>query len=184
MVKPMEAPYGAIELDELDRKIVRLLRRDGRLSYAHIGRELGVSDPLVRGRVERLVRTGAVLTMARVNPPAIGFPVDAMVGIRVQRGYGQEVAAKLAEMPHVAYVGFTTGTFDILIETYLRDNVGLYKFLHEDLEKIEGIDHTETWHILLTDKTPLEWEGENIDKPPLGDDEKCASRSRRLSKAK
>ena len=65
-------------------------------------------------------------------------------------------------MENVAYVGYTTGSFDILIEAHLPDNEGLYKFLNEDLEEIEGIAYTETWHILRTDKTNFEWEGENV----------------------
>jgi hypothetical protein len=56
-------------------------------------------------------------------------------------------------MENVAYVGYTTGSFDILIEAHLPDNEGLYKFLNEDLEDIEGIAYTETWHILRTEKT-------------------------------
>jgi Lrp/AsnC family transcriptional regulator for asnA, asnC and gidA len=170
MVRPMEAPFGATEMDELDRRIMRVLRLDGRASYASIARALGISDPLVRNRIERLIKTGAILTQARVNPPAIGFPVDAMVGIRVNRGYGTDVAAQLAAMENVAYLGYTTGSFDILVETYLHDNVSLHRFLNEDLGRIEGISNLETWHILKTDKTPLEWEGENVGRPPLPDE--------------
>jgi DNA-binding Lrp family transcriptional regulator len=72
-------------------------------------------------------------------------------------------------MENVAYVGYTTGSFDILIEAHLPDNEGLYKFLNEDLEEIEGIAYTETWHILRTDKTNFEWEGENVGREPLAD---------------
>jgi len=167
MLRPGQAPFGTIEMDELDRRIMGLLRPNGRRSYASIARAIGVSEPTVRNRVERLVKNGAILPMPRVNPAAIGFPVDAMVGIRVNRGYAKGVGARLAAMEHVAYVGYTTGSFDILIEAHLPDNEGLYKFLNEDLEKIEGIAHTETWHILRTDKSPVEWEGENVGKEPL-----------------
>ena len=58
--------------------------------------------------------------------------------------------------------------FDILIEAHLPDNESLYEFLNEQLEEIEGIAYTETWHILRTDKTNFEWEGENVGKEPLG----------------
>ena len=167
MIRPGHAPFGTIEMDELDRRIMRLLRPNGRRSYASIARAIGVSEPTVRNRVERLVKKGAVLPMARVNPATIGFPVDAMVGIRVNRGFAKGVAMRLAAMEHVAYVGFTTGSFDLLIEAYLPDTDGLYRFLNEDLGKIEGITHTETWHILRTEKHPFEWEGENIGKEPL-----------------
>ena len=69
-------------------------------------------------------------------------------------------------MENVAYVAYTTGGFDLLIEAYLRSNEELYVFLNEKLPKIEGIAHTETWHILRTEKLNDEWEGENVGQPP------------------
>ena len=175
MVRAGQAPFGTIEMDDLDRRIMRLLRPNARRSYASIARAVGVSEPTVRNRVDRLVKNGAIFPMARVNPAAIGFPVDAMVGIRVNRGYAKGVGARLAAMENVAYVGYTTGSFDILIEAHLPDNEGLYAFLNEDLEQIEGIAHTETWHILRTDKTNFEWEGENVGREPLDELDELAS---------
>ena len=165
MIRAGEAPFGVVELDELDRHIVRLLRANSRRSYASIARAVGVSEPTARNRVERLISQGAILPMARVNPAAIGYPVDAMVGIRVHRGFTKGVGARLAAMEAVSYVGYTTGSFDILIEAHLSDNEGLYRFLNEQLEEIEGIADTETWHILRVDKVNFEWEGEAIVRP-------------------
>ncbi len=167
MIRFGQAPFGTVVMDELDRRIMKLLRPNSRRSYASIARAIGVSEPTVRNRVERLISKGAILSMTGVNPAAIGLPVDAMVGIRVNRGYSAGVGARLAAMENVAYVGYTTGSFDILIEAHLPDNEGLYKFLNEDLAQIEGIAHTETWHILRTDKTNVEWEGENVGREML-----------------
>ena len=166
MVRAGEAPFGPVTLDALDRRIVQLLRPDARRSYASIARSLGVSEPTIRNRVGRLIRTGAILPWARVNPAAIGFPVDAMVGIRVKQGFSKQVGAKLCEMPNVSYVGYTTGSFDILIEVHLPDNEGLFKFLNEDLEAIEGVAYKETWHMLHLEKVNFEWEGERVATEP------------------
>ncbi len=171
MIRQGQAPLGTITLDELDRRIVRLLRPNSRRSYASIARHVGVSEPTVRNRVERMIGTGAILPSARVNQVVLGFTVDAMVGIRVDRGRAAEVGARLAEMENVAYVAYTTGSFDLLIEAYLRTNEELYTFLNEELPKIEGIADTETWHILRTQKLNDEWEGENVGQPPLGEPE-------------
>ncbi len=162
MVRWGQAPFGTVEMDDLDRRILKLLRPNARRSYASIARVVGVSEPTVRNRVDRLIRQGAILPWTGVNPAAIGLPVDAMVGIRVNRGYGTGVGAALAAMEHVAYVGYTTGSFDILIEVHLPDNEALYRFLNEDLDAIEGIAYTDTWHILRTDTTNFEWEGEDV----------------------
>lgn len=167
MIRAGQAPFGPTDLDDLDRRIMKLMRPNARRSYASIARSLSVSEPTVRNRVDRLVKRGAILPWTGVNPAAIGLPVDAMVGIRVNRGFSKGVGSRLAAMENVAYVGYTTGSFDILIEVHLPDNEGLYRFLNEDLEEIEGIAHTETWHILRTDTTNFEWEGENVGKEPL-----------------
>ena len=169
MIRWGEAPAGTTELDELDRRILKLLRPNARRSYASIAREVGVSEPTVRNRVDRLIKRAAILPWTGVNPAAIGLPVDAMVGIRVNRGYGKGVGQRLAAMENVAYVGYTTGSFDILIEVHLPDNDALYRFLNEDLDEIEGIAYTDTWHILRTDTTNFEWEGEDVGKEPLGE---------------
>ena len=168
-------PHGTVKLDDVDRRIMQLLRRDGRLTYAHIARTIGVSEPTVRKRVDRLLQAGAIYIAARVNPAPIGFPIDAVVGIRVSRGRVMEVGRALAEMENVAYVSYLTGSFDIMIEAFLADTEGLFKFLNEDLEGIEGIVHTETWHVLRTDKFNYMWEGENVglapsSMPPPGDE--------------
>ncbi len=167
MIRWGQAPFGTVEMDDLDRRILKLLRPNARRSFASIARAVGVSEPTVRNRVDRLVRQGAILPWTGVNPAAIGLPVDVMVGIRVNRGYGTGVGARLAAMESVAYVGYTTGSFDILIEVHLPDNEALYRFLNEDLNEIEGIAYTDTWHILRTDTTNFEWEGEDVGRGPL-----------------
>jgi Lrp/AsnC family transcriptional regulator for asnA, asnC and gidA len=154
-----------VKLDDIDREIMRLLRHDGRAKYSAIAREIGVSEPTVRKRVDRLRERGAIYISARVNPAPIGFPVDAMIGIRVERGKTREVGDVLAAMEHVSYVGYLTGSLDILIEAFLPDTEGLFKFLNEDLDAIDGIAYTETWHVLRTEKFNYMWEGENVGRP-------------------
>lgn len=155
-------PHGTIDLDDVDRHIMKLLRHDARLSYAHIARTVGLSEPTVRKRIDRLVHAGAIINSARINPAPIGFPIDAMIGINVQRGKVQEVGRKLAAMEHVAYVAYVAGNFDIIIQAYLPHMEGLFKFLNEDLEKIDGIAGTQTWNVLRTEKFFYNWEGEDV----------------------
>ena len=166
LVRHGSAPFGTVTLDVLDRRIIQLLRYDGRRSYADIARLVGVSEPTVRKRVDRLVRTGAIYLVARVNPAAIGFAIDAMVGIRVKRGTVQSVGTRLAAMDNVAYVGYMTGGFDIFIEVFLPDTEGLFSFLNTDLAEIEEITHAEAWHVLRTEKFSYTWEGENVPSGP------------------
>ncbi|MFA4964517.1 MAG: Lrp/AsnC family transcriptional regulator [Thermoleophilia bacterium] len=159
-------PHGAVHLDDLDRRVLKLLRHDGRVPYAQIARTLGVSEPTARKRVDRLVQAGAVIIMGRLNPAPMGLPVDAFVGIRVARGRAKEVGRRLAAMEHVAYLAYLTGSFDIVIEVFLPDTEGLFKFLNEDLEEIDGINYSETWQVLRTEKFFYNWEGEDVGLEP------------------
>jgi Lrp/AsnC family transcriptional regulator, regulator for asnA, asnC and gidA len=168
VIRQGSIPHGTLTLDDLDRRIMKLLRHDGRLTYAQIARTVGVSEPTVRKRIDRLVHAGAIIIMARLNPAPIGFPVDAFIGVRAVRGKVKEVGCKLAAMENVAYVAYVAGSFDIMIEAFLPDTEGLFKFLNEDLEAIDGISHTETWHVLRTEKFFYNWEGEDVGLAPSG----------------
>jgi Lrp/AsnC family transcriptional regulator for asnA, asnC and gidA len=159
-------PQGTIELDHADRQIMKLLRQNARLSYASIARTIGLSEPTVRKRIDRLLKAGAIINAARINPALIGFPIDVMVGINVVRGRAQEVGRALAEMENVAYVAYVAGNFDIIIQAYLPHMEGLFRFLNEDLERVDGIAATHTWNILRTEKLFHNWEGENVDLQP------------------
>ncbi len=160
-------PHGTIELDDVDRHIMKLLRHDGRLSYAHIARTVSLSEPTIRKRIDRLVHAGAIINAARINPAPIGFPIDAMIGIRVVRGRVKEVGRELAQMENVAYVAYVAGSFDIIIEAFLPHTEGLFKFLNEDLDHIDGIASTETWNVLRTEKFFYNWEGEDVGLDPI-----------------
>ena len=166
VVRQGSLPHGTIELDDVDRRIMKLLRHDARVSYAHIARTVGLSEPTVRKRIDRLMHAGAIINAARINPAPIGFPIDAMIGINVVRGRVKEVGRKLAEMENVAYVAYVAGNFDIIIQAYLPHMEGLFKFLNEDLEKIDGIAGTQTWNVLRTEKFFYNWEGEDIELGP------------------
>jgi Lrp/AsnC family transcriptional regulator, regulator for asnA, asnC and gidA len=179
LVRQGSLPHGIVKLDDLDRRIVKLLRHDGRLAYAHIARAVGVSEPTIRKRVDRLVHAGAIFIEARVNPAPIGFPIDALIGVRVVPGRVKEVGARLAAMEHVAYLSYVAGSFDIMIEAFLPDTEGLFKFLNEDLEQVDGISYTETWHVLRTEKFFYNWGGENVGLEPLDDPPATPTRARR-----
>jgi Lrp/AsnC family transcriptional regulator for asnA, asnC and gidA len=162
VVRQGSLPHGTIELDDVDRHIMKLLRHDGRLSYAHIARTVNLSEPTVRKRIDRLVHAGAIINAARINPAPIGFPIDAMIGIKVVRGRVKEVGRRLAQMENVAYVAYVAGSFDIIVEAFLPHTEGLFKFLNEDLDRIDGIASTETWNVLRTEKFFYNWEGEDV----------------------
>ena len=74
---------SAVPLDELDRSLLSLLTADGRMSYADLARETGLSTSAVHQRVRRLESRGVITGYAaQVDPAAAGLPLAAFISIR------------------------------------------------------------------------------------------------------
>lgn len=162
MIRQGSAPFGSITLDDLDTAILRLLREDGRRSNADIARAVGSSQPTVRQRLDRIVNSGAAYVTVRVNPAAIGFPIDAIICLRISGRNVREVGKQIAAMENVAYVGYLIGTYDMQVEAFVRDNDHLFKFVTEEIASIDGVASADTWMVMRTEKFNYKWEGESI----------------------
>lgn len=145
------------DLDPIDLGIVRLLQQQGRTSNARIARELGISEPTARKRIDRLVGDGILKVVAVLNPAGVGYATDVIIGIRVEPGRAIEVGEALARMDEVVYLGYTTGRYDLIVETLFRDDDALFAFLTDRLPALGGIVATETASVLRTGKINYDW---------------------------
>ncbi len=134
-----------------------LLRDEGRRPNTEIARAIGVSEPTVRKRLDRMLQQGVLKIIAVLNAAATGFPVDTVIGIKVKTGHLLEVGRQLASINQVTYVAYVSGQFDILIQVLLRDSAQLFEFLSVVLQQIDGIAASETFNILHTEKFSYMW---------------------------
>src|SRR4051794_33086046 len=75
--------HMAVELDELDHRIVALLLKDGRTPAAQIAEQIGLSRPAVADRLDKLERQGVVRgTTAVIDPTSLGKTITAFVSAR------------------------------------------------------------------------------------------------------
>src|SRR5215469_584444 len=148
-------PDSKIVLDALSKQIIEQLQQDGRRSYAAIGKAVGLSEAAVRQRVQRLVEVGAMQIVAVTDPLSLGFPRQAMVGIRCG-GDLERVAGHLAGMEEIDYVLITAGSFDILIELVCEDDDQLLEILGR-VRAIPSVTHTETFVYLKLCKQTYSW---------------------------
>ena len=132
-------------MDELDRKIIALLQRDGRASNAKIAREVGVSEGTVRRRLRRLVQQDVVKIVAVPNLEKLGYATTALVGLQTGPGKSDEVADAIASLDEAQYVAITTGAYDIFIWAGLESAESLGTFLRNKIGNIEGVQRTETF---------------------------------------
>lgn len=132
-------------LDETDVKIVDALRKDGRVAFAQIAGQLGVSPGMIRQRYNRLVEMGYLKVVAITNPSRLGIKTMAMIGVRTDGDKMLQVAEQIAALDEVIYIVVVSGRYDILAEVFCRDHADLLKFLTEKLAKIKGVRETESF---------------------------------------
>ncbi len=132
-------------LDDIDLKIIDFLRKDGRVAFAQIAEQLGVSPGMIRQRYNRLVDQGFLKIIAITNPVRMGFRTMAMIGIRADGSRLLDVADKVSKLDEVIYLIITSGRFDIFAEVICRDHEDLLRFMTEKLSTIEGVRETESF---------------------------------------
>ncbi len=132
-------------LDDTDRAVIEALRKDGRVSFAQIAEQLGVSAGMIRLRYNRLVEMGALKVVAISNPMKMGFKSMAMIGIRVDGSRLLEAAEQISKLEEVIYLVVTSGRFDLFAEVICRDQAEFVNFLANKLSAIEGVRESESF---------------------------------------
>jgi len=143
-------------LDDVNKRIIEQLQRDGRLSYAALAKIVGLSEAAVRQRVQRLLDTGVMQIVAVTDPLTLGFARQAMIGIKIT-GDMRSVANKLAEIPEVDYVVICAGSYDLLVELVCTDDDHLLNLLNDTIRTISGVTATETFVYLKLAKQSYAW---------------------------
>lgn len=150
------SPAATVELDEIDRAIIRELQRDGRAPYSKLGPVVGLSQAAVRQRVQRLTERGIMQIVAVTDPAMLGLGLQAMVGVRVE-GDSRIAAAAVAEVPDVEYVVITAGRYDLLVEVVAADTTALLDLVTEGIRAAPGVASTEILTYLKLVKQTYTW---------------------------
>lgn len=147
-------------IEPLDRRILAALSPDGRRAYRDIARALGVSEGTVRQRVGRMIDRGLIRISAVGSPLNLGFEAVALVLIQVRPGAIEDVAKRLADIPHVRFVSTTFGSADISIQTIHPTIQDLYAFISNELPEMMGsaIIRTETFQLTNVMKSSWTWD--------------------------
>ena len=130
--------------DDLNKQIIDMLQQDGRSPYEEIAARLGVSPGTVRNRVTRMREAGLLQIVAVVDPVAVDYETDAMLGIKTAPGIPpQHVADRLADYSAVVYIIWVSGQFDLLIEVVCDEGVEFTNFLSRVIYGHADIAHVE-----------------------------------------
>lgn len=144
-------------LDAVDRKILRLLQEDGRLSYRALAEAVDLRAPSVHARVQRLESEGYIRGYhAEVDAEKLGRTLTAYVSIGLEGGRKgptprtEVVADALRKDPDVVEVHAVTGEDDLLVKVRTSDIRGLERLLLRALEPLEGVRRTTTTIVVRT----------------------------------
>jgi Lrp/AsnC family transcriptional regulator, regulator for asnA, asnC and gidA len=137
---------GKINIDKLDLNIIQEMLENAETPYAELGKKLFVSGGTIHVRIKKLEELGIVKgKRLKVNLKQLGYDITAFVGIFLEKSSLYDVVAKeLEKIPEIVRLNYTTGNYSMYIEIVCKDIDQLRSVLHDGLQKIKGIERTET----------------------------------------
>ena len=131
-------------MDEIDQRLLSLLRQDARMTVAALATRLAVSRGTVSNRIRRLEDERVIVGYTvRLRPDVSHNEIKAWMSIAVEGNQSRSVIASLLGEPGVAALHDTNGRWDLLAELSADNLQALAKVL-ERIRLLKGISHTET----------------------------------------
>lgn len=136
-----------LNLDKLDLQIIQEMMEDAEVSYADLGKKLFVSGGTIHVRIKKLEELGVVKgKKLSVDLKELGYDVIAFIGIYLEKSsLYDSVAKELKKVPQIVRLNYTTGNYSMFAEIVCKDIQQLRYVLHDELQKIKGIERTETF---------------------------------------
>lgn len=136
------------EIDEVDRKILGLLKQDARMAYADVGKKVHLSAPAVHARVKKLETAGVLLRHTiEMNPEKLGAGLCAFIRIARNKGLASPVAEALRKVKEVQECHSTAGEDCMFVKVRATSSLELSRIL-DQIRSIDGIDRTVTSVVL------------------------------------
>jgi len=139
-------------MDLLDTQIIELLMKDANVSSTSLAKQLNVSSSTVRRRMKDLLEQKIIRITAVPNLEKFGLPVVAFISLEVSHEKIKSVLKALSAYPHAAWVGATSGLFNVRTVWWVSSTEELYNLLESEIGKIDGIIRIETSICLQIEK--------------------------------
>ena len=132
-----------LRTDEVDERILSLLRDDGRLSNREVARRLDISEGTVRQRLKKLEDARAIRIGAVVDPIALGIEAGATVMVTVDPAHLSKALDAFSALPGVAYVAAITGRFNVFVSITAANISELRAVVDACIERFSGVHAVE-----------------------------------------
>ncbi|MDO1445269.1 Lrp/AsnC ligand binding domain-containing protein [Rhodocytophaga aerolata] len=136
-----------LEIDNTDLQILALLMQDANMPYTEIGKKVFVSGGTVHVRMRKMIEMGIVKgSQLIIDYAKLGWDISAYLGIYLDKSsLYAEVSKELEKIPEVVSANYTTGNYSIFAKIICRDTQHLREVLHDKIQKVSGIQRTETF---------------------------------------
>ncbi len=134
----------AIDLSDLDLRLIKLLESDPRSTQSGLAAKLGISRPTVGAVMQKLTDSRVIRTVCLADHVALGYTDSVVFGINTVPGRMLRVADELASLPPIQYVALCAGPFDIMAWGLFQEQSEVLDFLAGGLGKVKGLSRFET----------------------------------------
>lgn len=136
-----------IEIDGIDKEILRDLMEDARKPILQIANKIGISGAAIHQRLKKLEQAGVISgSKFVVDIKVLGYSTMAFVGIYLDKAMSNpEAVRELKKIPEVLECHYTTGNWSIFIKIICKDNEHLMQLLNKKIQAIKGVSRTETF---------------------------------------
>ncbi|PYE85747.1 Lrp/AsnC family transcriptional regulator [Pseudoroseicyclus aestuarii] len=145
----------APEIDETDRRLLRLLAEDSARPASALGRELGLSQPATWRRIRRLREAGVIAgRRLRLDAAALGFGVTVFLGVKLssrQRVALEEFERAVGAIREVQRVEHVLGLYDYRLRVVARDLADFERVLRRRIMTLPGVGDVEA-NVLLSEE--------------------------------
>ncbi len=143
----MKINHLQIEIDGIDKEILRDLMNDARKPILQIANKIGISGAAIHQRLKKLEQVGVISgSKFVINTKVLGYSTVAFIGIYLEKASNNpDVVKELKKIPEVLECHYTTGNWSILIKIICRDNEHLMQLLNKKIQPIKGVSRTETY---------------------------------------
>jgi len=134
------------QIDKVDRQIMAILLQNARTPYTEIAEKLIVSPGTIHVRMKKLEKMGVVKgTELIVEPKKLGLDLTAFIGVFLKESVQyRDVVSRLQEIDEIVEAYYTTGGYSIFLKIICANTDHLREVLNEKIQKVKGIQRTET----------------------------------------
>ena len=141
----LESDAESVPLDEVDRKIIEELTRDGRMSVTQLAKKVHISRAHAYSRIARLTGEGVLTKFtALVDPIKAGLKSSAYVTLKVSQHSWRELREQLRSIPEIHHIALVGGDFDVILLVRAIDNIDLRRVIFDQLQTMTGVLDTQT----------------------------------------